>query len=207
LVIPWEDVKTLPSTLKLNSKGLRSIYVCGFSRIPVYENNPHNIIGICVTKNLIPVVPSNNLTLNQYATSKPLVLKSNMNLFDAINLFQEHGTHFALVVAEQYLEKVEFCFQTKEPIPDYIHFLGCITLEDIIEELIQEEIQDEIDKMENQSHIFKPNIDIDIDKDNKSCSDGEDSNEEEKKILRCRICFTHYSKPRKKTTQSGGKKT
>ena len=145
--VPWQDVISYPANMTLDEKGLRDLHSTGCSRVPVWEGSKHNIVGLCLVKNLVPVRPSRHHKLLDYSKRKPLVVTKDMNLFDLLNFFQAQRSHFALVVNDDNAQAtVEDCFASKngnKRIPDEIAFLGIITLEDVIEEVIQEPIFDE----------------------------------------------------------------
>ena len=52
------------ASVRLNFEHMMEIYKSGYTRIPVYDRDPQNIIGICYTKDLI-VVDSGLLRSNQ----------------------------------------------------------------------------------------------------------------------------------------------
>ncbi|MEW6701115.1 MAG: hemolysin family protein, partial [Bacteroidota bacterium] len=113
---------------------IKIINESGHSRIPLYENNLDNILGIIYAKDLLPY-------LNNLEVRKTLLLKSiaRQALFvpetKLINVllheFQEKNVHLGIVVDE------------------YGGTAGLISLEDILEEIVGE-IRDEYDKEENE---------------------------------------------------------
>ncbi|ETO24953.1 hypothetical protein RFI_12192 [Reticulomyxa filosa] len=54
-MVPWNKVKSLPYDLVLDLKGLKEVYKCGFSRVPVYRKHPNDVVGLCLTKVSIPL--------------------------------------------------------------------------------------------------------------------------------------------------------
>jgi metal transporter CNNM len=52
-----EDVYMLDINTKLDQTTLREVYTKGFSRIPIYEGNKNNIIGILMARDLILINP------------------------------------------------------------------------------------------------------------------------------------------------------
>lgn len=109
---------------------MRDIQRAGHSRIPVYQGDRNNVIGLILTKSLLllnPAVPTPVRKMKLYSIPK---VEHNVTLVNLLNIFQEGASHMALVVKQD---------------SDHSEFLGIVTLEDVIEELIQEEIVDETD--------------------------------------------------------------
>eukprot|EP00484_Ammonia_sp_Unknown_P020568 CAMPEP_0197044272 /NCGR_PEP_ID=MMETSP1384-20130603/20371_1 /TAXON_ID=29189 /ORGANISM="Ammonia sp." /LENGTH=566 /DNA_ID=CAMNT_0042475703 /DNA_START=39 /DNA_END=1739 /DNA_ORIENTATION=+ len=150
-IIPWNDVTVLDANTKLDTRGLRAIYKTGFSRIPIFEHEKDNIIGILLVKTLIICDPDPNLSIKQYLEYNfgkipiPTLVIPTTPLYDCINLFQEHKTHFAMVCEEDDEINILDAWRSGKPIPSKVRWAGIITLEDIMEDIIQEEIADEFD--------------------------------------------------------------
>ncbi|ORE94276.1 Mg2+ and Co2+ transporter CorB [Stappia sp. 22II-S9-Z10] len=101
-----------------------------YTRMPLFEGESDNIVGILHAKDLLRAVQSlggDMDKLNVRAIAKPpwYVPESTM-LHDQLNAFLKKKAHFALVIDE------------------YGEVMGLITLEDIIEEIVGE-IEDEYD--------------------------------------------------------------
>ena len=99
-----------------------------FSRLPVWENHPENIIGVLHEKTLLKQIKINNASLTDIykITNKPWFIPETTSLFDQLHEFRKRREHFALVVDE------------------YGTFMGIVTLEDILEEIVGD-ITDESD--------------------------------------------------------------
>ena len=101
-----------------------------FTRIPFWENNPENIIGIIDKRTLnIGIDSSENKKDKKIILSflkKPWFIPETTNLLDQLVSFKKKREHLSFVVDE------------------YGELLGLITLEDIIEEIVGE-IVDELD--------------------------------------------------------------
>ena len=103
----------------------------GFSRIPVWRDNPDNIIGILHAKNLLRALSEakgrvSKINIEKIST-KPWFVPDTTNLQDQLDAFLTRKTHFAVVVDE------------------YGEVMGLLTLEDILEEIVGE-IADEHDE-------------------------------------------------------------
>lgn len=112
------------------SEILNKIINNGHSRVPVFEENLDNIVGILYIKDLIPHL--NKKTFNwQALIRKPFFIPENKKLDDLLKEFQEMKNHLAIVVDE------------------YGGTSGIISLEDVIEEIVGD-ISDEFDEQDLQ---------------------------------------------------------
>jgi gliding motility-associated protein GldE len=125
---------------------LEKVIECGFSRIPIFNESPDNIIGILYSKDLIPHLNSDN-NFNWISILRtPFFVPSNKKIDDLLKEFQTKKMHMAIVVDE------------------YGGTSGLVTLEDIIEEVIGD-INDEFDdeeliysKLDEKNYIFEAKI-------------------------------------------------
>lgn len=107
------------------------VLACPFTRLPLWKDNPDNVIGIVNTKALLRAVRSHSditddkLTIESIAT-KPWFIPESTDLLDQLHAFRARREHFSLVVDE------------------YGALLGIVTLEDILEEIVGD-ITDEHD--------------------------------------------------------------
>lgn len=111
---------------------------CPFSRVPLWKNNPENIIGILKTKTFFRALQLKDghcekLNINELL-SPPWFIPETTHLLEQLQNFKKRREHFALVVDE------------------YGDLLGCITLEDILEEIVGE-IVDEYDTSDIQDGV------------------------------------------------------
>ena len=103
-----------------------------YTRIPIYENTPDNVIGILNIKDLI-VNPSDNETFNiRNIMRKPLFTFEQKNTSDLFKEMQLSSTSIAIVLSE------------------YGTTSGMITTEDLLEEIVGE-IRDEYDTDEKEA--------------------------------------------------------
>lgn len=109
-------------------KIIQKINSSRFTRIPFWENNPENIVGLLNIRTLgIDISKNeNNKKIILEKLSKPWFIPSSTNLLDQLVEFKKRKEHLAFVVDE------------------YGELQGIISLEDIIEEIVGE-IVDEID--------------------------------------------------------------
>ncbi|MGV3530098.1 MAG: gliding motility-associated protein GldE [Flavisolibacter sp.] len=99
-----------------------------YSRLPVYNNNLDEIIGILNTKDLLPYVHEANFNW-QALIRPPLFVPETKLIKDLLKIFQTRHIHFAFVVDE------------------FGGTSGIVTMEDILEEIIGD-IRDEFDEEE-----------------------------------------------------------
>jgi Mg2+/Co2+ transporter CorB len=102
----------------------------GHTRLPLYRDDPENVIGVIHTKDLLGAVMSTKGGVAKLdiaaVTREPWFIPDTTNLKDQLNAFLKRKAHFALVVDE------------------YGALQGLVTLEDILEEIVGE-IEDEHD--------------------------------------------------------------
>ncbi len=124
----------------------------GISRLPLYENDLDNIIGIIHSKDLLPYINSvlGETTINwKTLARKALFIPTTKKLDDLLRDFQQQKTHIAIVVDE------------------YGGTEGVITLDDVLEEIIGEITDEYTEPVElytrNKSgnYLFDAKIDLD----------------------------------------------
>ena len=105
------------------------------SRIPVWKNNPENIVGVLHVRKLIGEKQNDpkKFDILSYC-QKPWFIPESTKLDNQLIAFKKRKEHFSIVVDE------------------YGEFLGIITLEDIIEEIVGD-IDDELDDLKLPKNI------------------------------------------------------
>ena len=102
----------------------------GHTRLPLFRENPENIVGMLHAKELLQAITEANGDIDAVdigrITREPWFVPETTNLKDQLAAFLKRKTHFALVVDE------------------YGALQGLVTLEDILEEIVGE-IEDEYD--------------------------------------------------------------
>ena len=110
------------------SEMINKINISRYTRIPIWRNNPENIIGLLnirtLNVDLTNQEKSKKIIFDKI--SKPWFIPETTNLLEQLVAFKKRKEHIAFVVDE------------------YGELLGLLTLEDIIEEIVGE-IVDEID--------------------------------------------------------------
>ncbi len=126
IMIPRKDIFSLPSNIKYNEL-ITKLNNSPHSRIPIWEKNPENIIGIFHIRKLIEIKADDFKSFNiKLLCQKPWFIPESTRLDNQLLEFKRRKEHFSIVLDE------------------YGEFLGIVTLEDIIEEIVGE-IDDEHD--------------------------------------------------------------
>ncbi len=124
----------------------------GISRLPLYDNDLDNIIGIIHSKDLLPYIDTDfgETTINwKTLARKALFVPTTKKLDDLLREFQNEKTHMAIVVDE------------------YGGTEGLITLDDVLEEIIGEITDEHTETVElftrkkSGNYIFDAKIDLD----------------------------------------------
>ncbi|MFN5372966.1 MAG: gliding motility-associated protein GldE [Flavobacteriia bacterium] len=110
---------------------LAKIIEVGYSRIPVFDESPDNIIGILYIKDLLNHLNQGENFDWKQVLRKPFFVPENKKINDLLQEFRNMKMHMAVVVDE------------------YGGASGIITLEDILEEIVGD-ITDEFDDTEIQ---------------------------------------------------------
>ena len=146
VMTPIEKVYMLEINTKIDANSMREIYKKGHSRIPVYEHNKDNIIGILMSRDLLLINPDRvNVSLKQLSS---ILLRNTVNisaddkLEPLLGYFKKGLTHIGVVTQ----------IETREGRDPTHRVCGIVTLEDIIEEIIQDEIVDEYELYDDKQH-------------------------------------------------------
>jgi Mg2+/Co2+ transporter CorB len=114
---------------------LQEILTSSHTRLPLWQEDPDNIIGVLNVKSLVRHMKDSNWQIDRDTLlslcSTPWFIPETTTLKDQLLAFRQKRQHFAIVVDE------------------YGSLLGIVTLEDIIEEIVGE-IDDEMDEEEVQ---------------------------------------------------------
>jgi CBS domain containing-hemolysin-like protein len=135
IMVPRNDIVSVSVEASLDHL-LRALTDNQYTRVPVYEDKPEEIIGILHYKDLLPLwqrmrsaarmnMPASPFRLRPLLR-KPLVVPESKPLNQMVDEFRQHHAHMAMVVDE---------FGT---------IVGLVTLEDVLEQIFGE-IEDEHD--------------------------------------------------------------
>jgi CBS domain containing-hemolysin-like protein len=133
VMVPRMDVRSLENNTRVQD-AIDAFTRTGHSRIPVYENDLDNIIGILYAKDLLQHTSEDNREKSiEGLVRTAFFVPETKKVDELLHEMQERGIHIAMVVDE------------------YGGLAGLVTLEDILEEIIGE-IRDEYDPAEEQPY-------------------------------------------------------
>lgn len=131
VMVPRMDVRSLDINTTV-SEAIAAFIRTGHSRIPVYEDDLDNIVGILYAKDLLQHTDEMALQRSlEGLVRTAFFVPETKKVDELLREMQERGIHIAMVVDE------------------YGGLAGLVTLEDILEEIIGE-IRDEYDPAEEQ---------------------------------------------------------
>mgnify|MGYP001173414833 CR=1 FL=1 len=137
-----KDIKSI--NIEENIDEIINIALNGrFTRLPLWKENPDNIVGTIHIKDLLRAKNLNdNININELV-QKPLFISENTSLSDQLNQFKKFTIQMVFVIDE------------------YGDLQGLITLEDVLEEIVGE-IFDEFDKPTSGPIVLSDNsVDVD----------------------------------------------
>eukprot|EP00002_Diphylleia_rotans_P025742 TRINITY_DN5100_c0_g1_i2.p1 TRINITY_DN5100_c0_g1~~TRINITY_DN5100_c0_g1_i2.p1 ORF type:complete len:404 (+),score=104.29 TRINITY_DN5100_c0_g1_i2:62-1273(+) len=162
VMIPLENVYKLDINRELNLELLTEIHSQGHSRIPLYDADPSNVVGVLYTKDLTllnPKNPSSLRTILRVSDRSLLNVSMETSLTELLSLFKKGNEgHIAIVrdsqissPASSVTQDVTEAQMSPTANRKSIHLrgkqaVGIVTLEDVIEALIQLKIEDETSK-------------------------------------------------------------
>lgn len=138
VMVPRIDVTSIECKSNIHDI-INLIIEKGFSRLPVYEKNIDNIIGILHTKDIFKYFNKESNFDIQKLIRLPIFVPESKMITDLLLEFKEKKNHLAIVVDE------------------YGGMAGIVCLEDIIEKIVGE-IQDEFDNEVDDIQKFDENI-------------------------------------------------
>lgn len=105
----------------INSESIKDVILnTNYSRIPVYEREFDNMIGVLNVKRYFKEIAQNpNISIRKII-QKPFFVSQRIMIDDLFNGFKRHHSHIALVVDKDK------------------HVIGMVTMEDVLEELVSD---------------------------------------------------------------------
>ena len=129
VMVPRTDMVAMPAEATLD-QALETIVKVGYSRIPIYEGDTDNIIGVLYAKDLLRRSAQERVEEKVTSAARsPLYVPEQKKVAELLREMQEQRIHMAIVVDE------------------YGGTAGLVTIEDLIEEIVGE-IVDEYDQEE-----------------------------------------------------------
>ncbi len=133
IMIHRKNVKMICGDVSMNQI-IDAVMNSSCTRMPVWKDDPDNIIGVIHTKLLLKEILSCKGKVDKVdltkAMIKPWFIPESTTLFDQLQAFRKRREHFAIMVDE------------------YGALMGVVTLEDILEEIVGD-INDESDTEES----------------------------------------------------------
>ena len=129
VMVPRTDMVAMPAEATLD-QALETIVKVGYSRIPIYEGDTDNIIGVLYAKDLLRRSAQERVEERVTSAARaPLFVPEQKKVAELLREMQHQRIHMAIVVDE------------------YGGTAGLVTIEDLIEEIVGE-IVDEYDQEE-----------------------------------------------------------
>jgi putative hemolysin len=126
IMVPRVDTEMLEDTLSVGA-ALEHFQRTGFSRMPVFHDDPDSIVGLALLKDLLePIASGRTEELVAHTTRKPLFVPETKPILDLLQEMRASHNHMVVVVDE------------------HGGTAGLVTIEDIVEEIVGE-ISDEFD--------------------------------------------------------------
>jgi len=105
-----------------SSRIVEQVLESPFTRIPLWQGDPDNIVGVLHAKNLLRALSAHEGDLDELdigaVSGEPWFVPETTSLHEQLTAFRDRHVHFAMVVDE------------------YGAIMGLVTLEDIIEEIV-----------------------------------------------------------------------
>jgi putative hemolysin len=126
IMVPRVDVSMIEDTVSVGD-ALPYFRKTGFSRVPVFHDDPDSVVGVALLKDLLEPIAEGDVdgTLAQYARA-PLFVPETKPILDLLQEMRGSHNHMVIVVDE------------------HGGTAGIVTIEDIVEEIVGE-ISDEYD--------------------------------------------------------------
>ncbi|KAL2906593.1 hypothetical protein RDABS01_005303 [Bienertia sinuspersici] len=113
---PLADAFTIDINSKLDRELMKLILDKGHSRVPVYYENPTNILGLILVKNLLAINLEDEVPVKNVTIRKILRVSERMPLYDILNEFQKGHSHMAVVTRKNDSELSAGEYQQEEPL-------------------------------------------------------------------------------------------
>ncbi|EEF40254.1 DUF21 domain-containing protein At2g14520 [Ricinus communis] len=95
---PISETFAIDINAKLDKELMSLILEKGHSRVPVYYEQPTNIIGLILVKNLLTIHPEDEVPVKNVTIRRIWRVQEMLPLYDILNEFQKGHSHMAVVV-------------------------------------------------------------------------------------------------------------
>jgi len=127
--MPWDDI-------------IADVIEAGHTRIPVFEKDRDDIMGVLYSKDLLPELATGDVasrTPIRDLVRKPVFVPETKPVNDLLQMFQQLRTHIAVVLDE------------------YGGVSGLVTIEDVLEEIVGEIVDEYDDEAEQEIQFLDEN--------------------------------------------------
>ncbi|KAH6773172.1 CBS domain protein [Perilla frutescens var. hirtella] len=97
---PISEIFSIDINAKLDRFMMNLILEKGHSRVPVYYEQPTNIIGLVLVKNLLTIHPEDEVPVKSVTIRRIPRVAETLPLYDILNEFQKGHSHMAVVVKQ-----------------------------------------------------------------------------------------------------------
>lgn len=97
---PISETFAIDINAKLGRELMSIILEKGHSRVPVYYEQPTNIIGLVLVKNLLTIHPEDAIPVKNVTIRRIPRVPETLPLYDILNEFQKGHSHMAVVVRQ-----------------------------------------------------------------------------------------------------------
>ncbi|XP_050209515.1 DUF21 domain-containing protein At2g14520 [Mercurialis annua] len=104
---PISETFAIDINAKLDKELMNLIVEKGHSRVPVYYEQPTNIIGLILAKNLLAIHPEDEVPVKNVTIRRIPRVPDTLPLYDILNEFQKGHSHMAIVIRK--------CNKTEQP--------------------------------------------------------------------------------------------
>ncbi|XP_030523309.1 DUF21 domain-containing protein At2g14520-like isoform X1 [Rhodamnia argentea] len=98
---PISDTFSIDINAKLDRDLMNLVLEKGHSRVPVFYEQPTNIIGLILVKNLLTIHPEDEVPVKDVTIRKIPRVRETMPLYEILNEFQKGHSHMAVVVRQR----------------------------------------------------------------------------------------------------------
>ncbi|KAL5707200.1 DUF21 domain-containing protein [Ranunculus cassubicifolius] len=95
---PISETFAVDINAKLDRDMMKLILEKGHSRVPVYYEQPTNIVGLILVKNLLTIHPADEVPIKNVTIRRIPRVPENLPLYDILNEFQKGHSHMAVVI-------------------------------------------------------------------------------------------------------------
>ncbi|XP_019195589.1 PREDICTED: DUF21 domain-containing protein At2g14520-like isoform X2 [Ipomoea nil] len=95
---PISETFTIDINAILDRNTINLILEKGHSRVPVYYEQPTNLVGLILAKNLVTINPADEVPVKNVTIRRLPRVSETMPLYDILNEFQKGLSHMAVVV-------------------------------------------------------------------------------------------------------------